>query len=234
MNEYHLCDDGSGNMATEYPKCDNNGSVSDASPIPKNDGHLKEGLGEVAELNHTENPKLARALAVIKEYCAIGQESKSAEDGRQALGHTRAVRMAIFNVEERDNSNVRVILASFGIFAVDMADIDAMLMRWGFLIRRDIIGTLMTGDPRAWHIHVQEDCGANSEHGGGTGSRPCATPPHMVAIRFHPRALNWPHNILGHLLRVAFQLLFLPLHPFMHLRCPGGGGAFQAPLGLLR
>jgi hypothetical protein len=34
--------------------------------------------------------------------------------------------MAIFNVGERDISTVRVILASFGIFAVDMADIDAM------------------------------------------------------------------------------------------------------------
>jgi hypothetical protein len=34
--------------------------------------------------------------------------------------------MAIFNVGERDISNVRVILASFGIFAVDMAGIDAM------------------------------------------------------------------------------------------------------------
>ena len=51
MNEYHLYDDGSGSMATEYPKSDNNGSVSDASPIPKDDDHLKEGLEEVAERN---------------------------------------------------------------------------------------------------------------------------------------------------------------------------------------
>jgi hypothetical protein len=100
--------------------------VSGASTIPKDGGHLKEGLEEVAERNQTENPKLARALAVIKGHCAIGRESKSAEDGRQALEHTRAVRMAIFNVGERDISNVRVILVSFGIFAVDMADIDAM------------------------------------------------------------------------------------------------------------
>jgi hypothetical protein len=144
MNEYHLYDGGSGSMAMEYPKSGNNGSVSDASTIPKDDGHLKEGLEEVAERNQTENPKLAKALAVVKEYCAIGQESKSAEDGRQALEHTRAVRMAIFNVGERDTSNVRVILASFGISAVDMTEI---LMRWGFMIRRDIIGTLLTGDP---------------------------------------------------------------------------------------
>jgi hypothetical protein len=104
MNEYLQCEDGSGSMATDYPKSDNNGSVSDASTIPKDGDHLKEGLEEVAvaELNQTENPKLARALAMIKEYCAIGQESKLAEDGRQALEHTRAVRMAIFNAGERD------------------------------------------------------------------------------------------------------------------------------------
>jgi hypothetical protein len=34
--------------------------------------------------------------------------------------------MAIYNVGERDIGTVRVILASFGIFAADMADIDAM------------------------------------------------------------------------------------------------------------
>jgi hypothetical protein len=52
--------------------------------------------------------------------------------------------MAIYNVGERDIVNVRVILASFGIFAVDMTDI----MRWGFMTRRDIIGTLMTSHGR--------------------------------------------------------------------------------------
>ena len=33
---------------------------------------------------------------------------------------------AISNVRKRDISNVRVILALFGIFAIDMTDIDAM------------------------------------------------------------------------------------------------------------
>jgi hypothetical protein len=52
MNECHLYDGGSGGgMATEYPKSNNNGSVSDASTIPKDDGHLKEGLEEVAGRN---------------------------------------------------------------------------------------------------------------------------------------------------------------------------------------
>jgi hypothetical protein len=126
MNEYTLCDDGSGNTAMEYPKSDHNGSVSDASAIPQDGDHLKEGSEEDVERYQIENPKLARALAVVKEYCAIGRESKSAEDGRQALEHTRAARMAIYNVGERDVANVRVILAAFGIFAVDMTDIDAM------------------------------------------------------------------------------------------------------------
>jgi hypothetical protein len=36
-------------MAMEYPKSDNNGSASDASTIPKDDDHLKEGLEEVVE-----------------------------------------------------------------------------------------------------------------------------------------------------------------------------------------
>jgi hypothetical protein len=126
MNAYQQNVDGSESLATEYPKSDNNGSLSDASTIPKDGDHLKEGSEVAAERNQNENPKLDRALTVLKEYCAIGRESKLAEDERQALEHTRAVRMVIFNVGERDISNVRVILASFGIFAIDMTDIDAM------------------------------------------------------------------------------------------------------------
>ena len=42
------------------------------------------------------------------------------------MEHTRAVRMAIYNLGERDIDAVRVILASYGIFAVNMTDIDAM------------------------------------------------------------------------------------------------------------
>jgi hypothetical protein len=96
MNEYNMYDDGSGNTATEYPKSDNNGSASDASTIPKDGDHLKEGPEEDVELYQIENPKLAKALTVVREYCAIGRESKIAEDGRQApLEHTRAVRMTI-------------------------------------------------------------------------------------------------------------------------------------------
>jgi hypothetical protein len=71
MNEYNMYDDGSGSMAMEYPKSDNNGSVSNASTIPKDGGHLKGGSEEVVERDQTENPKLARAPTVVKEYCAF-------------------------------------------------------------------------------------------------------------------------------------------------------------------
>ena len=64
MNEYNLYDGGSGSMAMEYPKSDNNGSVSDASTIPKDGDHLEEGLVETVERYQIENPKLARALTV--------------------------------------------------------------------------------------------------------------------------------------------------------------------------
>jgi hypothetical protein len=82
----------------EYPKSDNNGSVSDAPTTPKDGDHLNEGEGAPegdGEPRQISNPQLDRAIAVVREYCEIGPESKKAEDGRQALEHTRAVRMTI-------------------------------------------------------------------------------------------------------------------------------------------
>ena len=76
MNEYNLYGDGSGKTATEYPKSDNNGSVSDALTIPKDGDHLKGGPEEDVERHQIKSPKLARALTVVKGYCAIGRESK--------------------------------------------------------------------------------------------------------------------------------------------------------------
>jgi hypothetical protein len=111
---------------TEYQKSDNNGSVSDASTIPKDGDHLEGGPEEDEGPYQIRNPQLDKAIAVVKEYRAIGPEKQIAEDGRQALEHTRAVRMAIYNAGERDIGTVRVILASYGIFAASMADIDAM------------------------------------------------------------------------------------------------------------
>jgi hypothetical protein len=42
----------------------------------------------------TANPKVTQAIRVVKGYCTMGRGAKKAEDGRQALEHTRAVRMA--------------------------------------------------------------------------------------------------------------------------------------------
>jgi hypothetical protein len=67
MNAYQQFEDSSGSLATEYPKSDSNGSLSDASTIPKDDDHLKEGSEEAVALNQNENTKLDRALTVIKE-----------------------------------------------------------------------------------------------------------------------------------------------------------------------
>jgi hypothetical protein len=53
-------------------------------------------------------------------------ESKIAEDGRQALEHTRAERMVVWDLGEKDIQTIRVILAAHGIYAANMTDIDAM------------------------------------------------------------------------------------------------------------
>jgi hypothetical protein len=64
----------------------------------------------------TENPELERVLAVVRGYCAIEMESKIAEDGRQALEHTRAERMVVCALEKKDIQTARVVLASHGIY----------------------------------------------------------------------------------------------------------------------
>ena len=63
MNAYLQNEDGSGSLTMEYPKSDNNGSLSDASTIPKDGDHLKKGPEEAAALNQNENRKLDRAAA---------------------------------------------------------------------------------------------------------------------------------------------------------------------------
>ena len=60
----------------------------------------------------TKNLQLDRAYAVVRGYCAIGTESKKAEDGRQALEHARAERMVVWNFGEKDIKTIRVILAA--------------------------------------------------------------------------------------------------------------------------
>jgi hypothetical protein len=121
MSELNIYGAVNGNTVTEYPGGDKNGSLS--TTPKKGDDPLAGGFDvrrSRARLlaYQISNPQLDRVLAVVREYCAIGRESKKAENGRQALEHTRAVRMAIYKVGERDTGAVccaRVTLASFGI-----------------------------------------------------------------------------------------------------------------------
>jgi hypothetical protein len=61
---------------TEYPKSDNNGSISDASTIPKDGDHLKGGPEEDGELCQIRNPQLDKALAVVKSTARSDQSQK--------------------------------------------------------------------------------------------------------------------------------------------------------------
>jgi IMP cyclohydrolase len=73
-----------------------------ASAIPKDDDdEARDALTGEAAHCQTTNPKVTQAIRVVKEYCAIGRGAKKAEDGRQALENTRAVRMAA----EREEKN---------------------------------------------------------------------------------------------------------------------------------
>jgi hypothetical protein len=77
-----------------------------ASAIPKGgDDEARDTLaGEVTHHFQTMNPKVTQAIKVLKEYCAIRRGAKKAEDGRQVLGHIRAVRMAA----ERENPKTKI------------------------------------------------------------------------------------------------------------------------------
>jgi hypothetical protein len=63
MNEFNLCDGGSGNMAMEYPESDNNGSASDASAIPKDAWRSSEGRVPIRTMG-TELAMLLTAKAL--------------------------------------------------------------------------------------------------------------------------------------------------------------------------
>ena len=125
MNE-----DQTGDHSTEYPKSDGNGSLSHASTIQKGDHDTLVGFDGALEHHQNKIPQLDRVLTMPREYCAIGMESKIAEDGRQALEHTRAERMVVYSLGEKDIQTVRVILASYGIFAANMMDIPAPLHQY--------------------------------------------------------------------------------------------------------
>jgi hypothetical protein len=109
-----------------YPQSDGNGNISDAPTIAKGDQGTLEEFDEALGSYQAKILELDKVHAVVKEYCAIGRESKKAEDGRQALEHTRAERMVVWNFGEKDIKTIRVILAAHGIYAADKTDIDAM------------------------------------------------------------------------------------------------------------
>ena len=92
----------------------------------KGDQDTLVGFDDVLGHYQNKNPQLDRVLTMVRGHCAIGMESKIAEDGRQALVHTRAERMVVYNLGEKDIQTVRVILVSYGIYAANMMDIDAM------------------------------------------------------------------------------------------------------------
>jgi hypothetical protein len=117
-----------GGPGVGHPKGDGNGSLSDASTIPKDDQVPVEVFDGAVGHYQTKTPQLDKVLAVVREFCAIGMESKVAEDGRQALGHTRAVRVVVYNLGGKGIQVVRVVLASLGIFVADMMDIDAVVI----------------------------------------------------------------------------------------------------------
>jgi hypothetical protein len=82
MSELNIYGAVNGNTVTGYPKSDNNGGVSDASTstIPKDADHLAGGADGAGDPYQISNPQLDRAIAVVREHCAIGRESKKAEN----------------------------------------------------------------------------------------------------------------------------------------------------------
>ena len=81
MENFNTYGEQNGDLGVQYPKSNANGSLSDASIIQKDDRGASKGPDEASGHYQTENPGLARVLAVVREYCAIGMESKIAEDG---------------------------------------------------------------------------------------------------------------------------------------------------------
>jgi hypothetical protein len=84
MENFNISGEQNGDHSTEYPKSDVNGSLSDAPTIPRGDQDTLGGFDDA--LGHYQNkiPQLDRVLTMARGYCAIGMESKIAEDGRQA------------------------------------------------------------------------------------------------------------------------------------------------------
>ena len=90
------------NTGAEYPQSEAGEILLDASAIPKDDDEARaEFTGDVIHYQ-TTNPEVTQAIRAVKECCAIGRGAKKAEDERQALERTRAVRMTAYNIGEGD------------------------------------------------------------------------------------------------------------------------------------
>jgi hypothetical protein len=83
-NYYNLYGEQNGDHSSMYPQSDGNGSISDASTIAKDDLDTREGFNGALDRYQAKNNGLDKAYAMVVEYCAIGKESKKAEDGRRA------------------------------------------------------------------------------------------------------------------------------------------------------
>jgi hypothetical protein len=85
----------------EYTQSEAGEILLDTPTIPQDDDEARdEFTGDVIHYQ-TINPEVTQAIRMAKEYCAIGRGAKKAEDGRQALEHTRTVRMTAYNSGER-------------------------------------------------------------------------------------------------------------------------------------
>ena len=107
MENYNLYGEQNGDHSSMYPQSDGNGSISDASTIAKEDLESREVFSEALDRHQAKNNDLDKAYAMVAEYCAIGKESKRAEDGRRALEHTRAERLVVWNFGEKDIKTIR-------------------------------------------------------------------------------------------------------------------------------
>jgi hypothetical protein len=86
----------------EYTQSEAGEILLDESTIPRDDDEARDGLTGDAIHYQAINPKVTQAIRAVKGYCAIGRGAKKAEDGRQALEHTSAVRMTAYNIGEGD------------------------------------------------------------------------------------------------------------------------------------
>jgi hypothetical protein len=128
MENFNTYGEQNGDLGVQYPKGDGNGGLSGASIIQKDDREAPELPEDATKPCGITRPKtrglkgFLRWHGATRGYCAIGMESKVAEDGRQALEHIRTERVVVYSLGETDIQAVRMALASYGIYAANMVD----------------------------------------------------------------------------------------------------------------